>query len=79
MTINDLTPPTLADATAAPLLSAAGIGRELARTGVHTWTFWLGYLSFGGSMDYPETSEALAGRRLVPASEIYLMEQARIC
>ena len=30
-------------------------------------------------MGFGETTEALTGRRLVPASEIYLLEQARIC
>jgi len=58
------------------MVSGADLGAELARGGVPLWNVWLGYLSLGGAMSYAELTDTVAGSRLTPGRELYLMMQA---
>ncbi len=73
------TPASSAADTATRLVSAAALGRELRRTATPAWTLWLGYLSLGGALTYTQVDNALAGARLITASDLYLLQQARNC
>lgn len=82
MTIHPTPPDTsarIAADTATRLVSAATLGREVLRTRTPAWTLWLGYLSLGGTLSYTQVDKALAGARLVTASDLYLLQQARNC
>lgn len=71
MTINDLR-----SGDRSPL-SAAGLAADLERDGVAPSSLWLGYLSLGGTLSFPQLSDALAGHRAVSPSDLYLLVQAR--
>lgn len=73
------TPTGVAVDTATRLVSATNLGRELHRTRTPAWTLWLGYLSLGGALSYIQVDNALAGARLITASDLYLLQQARNC
>lgn len=59
------------------VLSAAGLAADLERDGTTAWRLWLGYLSLGGTLSFPDLTDTLAGRRTVSASDLYLLVQAR--
>lgn len=59
------------------VLSAAGLAADLERDGTTPRSLWLGYLSLGGTLSFPQLSDTLAGHQAISASDLYLLVKAR--
>ncbi len=56
-------------------MSVVGVHREMRRRQLDAGTVWVGYLSLGGTVTFPELAAALAGAGPLDPQQIYLLVQ----